>query len=75
MRKITEQNYYKASKAELLVDNISTVEKILNIHIDRIRNWELWEKLVKDWLAFCETPECYENTIVVDMIKLYLSDI
>ena len=65
---------YIPDKAELLVLNIPEVEKLLDIHIDRIRQWNRWEDLVKSWLAFCEHPKQYADSIVVDMVKLYYTE-
>ena len=64
---------YNATTAERLIDNLPIVENILNIHINRLTEWDIWERLVHDWLAFCEDPEQYADSIVVDMIKLYLN--
>lgn len=65
---------YLPSRAELLVRNIEDAEQVLGIHINRLKNWDLWERLTEDWLAFCEEPLKYADTIVVDMIRLWLRD-
>ena len=65
---------YIPSKAELLIHNIKTVEAQLNIHINTLKDWSRWEDLVKNWLAYCESPKQYADTVVVDMVKLYYTE-
>lgn len=67
---------YNPDKAESLVHNIPTIENLLNIHINRLTEWDRWEDLVDKWEAFCEQPELYTGRIsfVVDMVKQYWTE-
>ena len=65
---------YIPDTAEALVMNIEDAEQILGIHINRLKNWDLWERLVDNWLAFCREPKKYADTVVPEMIQLWLRD-
>lgn len=61
---------FSTREEEISYATADAVSRVLGREVDQTEFENLWH----DWRAFTENPEKYADTIVVDMVKLYLDE-